>query len=151
MRRHNQLIQGTRSGDAQDIDKGISAHPKQIGFNVDECISWRNEVAGSRSALETALLPTNIKFCPLGSCVGIVGGCCSSITDKIRISNIIKMSKSSLEAAAEAAAKVNAMLIAKGKLKLSSSQLKPKLRCENLPYHKASLRVEALVDKLFIR
>ncbi|XP_071037991.1 KH homology domain-containing protein 4 [Parasteatoda tepidariorum] len=56
------------------------------------------------------------------------------------------MSKSSLEAAAEAAAKVNAMLIAKGKLKLSTSQIKPKIGNNVLGRAKGGDLVTAEID-----
>ncbi|GBM91625.1 hypothetical protein AVEN_166668-1 [Araneus ventricosus] len=35
------IKEGSRSGDAQEIKKKIAAHPKQIGVNIEECISWR--------------------------------------------------------------------------------------------------------------
>ncbi|XP_054712043.1 KH homology domain-containing protein 4-like [Uloborus diversus] len=56
------------------------------------------------------------------------------------------MSKSSLEAAAEAAARVNAMLIAKGKLKISPSQIKPKTGNNLLSRAKISDLITAEVD-----
>ncbi|GBM89723.1 hypothetical protein AVEN_216834-1 [Araneus ventricosus] len=39
--RGDQLKQDAKSSDAQETNKKIAAHPKQISTNIEECISWR--------------------------------------------------------------------------------------------------------------
>ncbi|GBM51694.1 hypothetical protein AVEN_215339-1 [Araneus ventricosus] len=47
-KRGDQFKQGSGSGGAQETNKKLAAHPKQISVNVEECISWRLTVGETK-------------------------------------------------------------------------------------------------------